>query len=272
MLAKPSGDGRERDVHSPADDDVVEPAEHLQTAVVVETTRVVGEVPPVDEDLGREPRIAVVAVEDRGTAQPDASVRPQCERHAVERHPVVDAATRGLRRSVGRHDADPRGLGPRAQRWIDGASAEQDGVEAGESPRLGPVLEQSVQLGRHEGREERGVAVSLEARQGRLEAEVLHHHRLVAGHQGPHDHLDPGDVRRRQRKQPAATGPQPSCTRLDARQDGVPREQDALGGPGRAGRLDEQPRRAPRVEPLAQLDDGMAGFVGDAQEAHAGQR
>ena len=160
VLAQPRGDRRRRHVHPAADHDVVEPAEHVQPAVLVEPAGVGGQEPAVDQGLGGRVRVAVVPVEQR-RARRSGSGRPPpiASADAVERVAVVDAAAGGLGRAVRRHDAHPGRLRPR--RAAPGRSGRRRAARCAarrSAVGLGRVVEQPVQLGRHQ-RDEAGAGV-----------------------------------------------------------------------------------------------------------------
>ena len=124
---------------------------------------------------------------------------------------------------------------------------------------LALVVEQPVQLGGHQRGEERDVAVVRQPVQGVREG-ALDHDGLVARDQGPADHLHARDVRRRQRQQPLAAGPQPPGGRVHRGEDRVPGELDPLGRPGRARGLHHQRRRlGHHRQPVAQRGDHLGG-------------
>jgi hypothetical protein len=99
--------------------DVVETAEHVQTAVVVEPARVGGEEPSVHQRLRGRGWVTVVPLEQRRSADPDPPVGTDDEGDAVERVPVVDAPTGRLGRAVRRHHAHTERLRASTQRRID---------------------------------------------------------------------------------------------------------------------------------------------------------
>ena len=102
-------------VDAAADHHVVDPAEHVQPAVLVEPAGVGGQEPAVDQHLGGQLGVAVVPVEERRPGDPDPAVGVERERDAVERVAVVDAAAGGLGRAVRRDHAHAGVLG-RARR------------------------------------------------------------------------------------------------------------------------------------------------------------
>ena len=136
-----------------ADDHVVEPAEHLQPAVLVDPAGVRGAEPAVDQHLARS---APGRRRTRRTASArEIRSRPsrvERERDAVERDAVVDAAAGGLRRAVRRDHASRRR--PRRGRAAAGSigpppSSTVRSVRSAATSSA--CVEQPVQLGRHQG-------------------------------------------------------------------------------------------------------------------------
>ncbi len=137
-----------------ADHHVVDPAEHVQPAVVVEPAGVGGQEPAVDQHLGG-------AAPGRRRTRRRASARRSGSgrrgRSRARRRRARSRRRRSRRRSRPSRTSRPRARRrrrPRApQRRVDRAAAEQHGVEAAQ--RVGVGVEQPVQLGRHQ-RDERG--------------------------------------------------------------------------------------------------------------------
>ena len=75
----------------------------------------------------------------------------------------------------------------------------------------------------------------------------------VAGHEGPADHLQPGDVRRRQRQQPPARAAEPArASRATDASTASPGQQHPLRGPGRARTSRRPAARGRRPRPTPQ--------------------
>ena len=232
-------------VHAAADDDVVEPAEHVQPAVVVEPPRVGGQEPAVDQHLGGQRRVAVVPVEQGRPGDPDPAVGADRHGHAVEREPVVDAAAGGLGRAVGRHHADagrhaPAGAAPgrpgrrRPARRRQAASA---AVSSG-------VVERRGGAGSRPGR------CTAPRRLPRRRRPATRGRRAAPAGAPPPATGRPPAARRRTTSGSASThGPAPpsrDSVAPDRREHRAPREHHALGPPGRAGRLDDDRLRLGR--------------------------
>ena len=101
VLAEPLGDEGERDLHPAADHDVVDAADDLEPAVVVEATLVGGEEPAVLDRGRRQLGVGLVVAEERGPGDPDAAAVAEGDADPVEGHAVVDAAAGRLRGAVG---------------------------------------------------------------------------------------------------------------------------------------------------------------------------
>ena len=226
VRAEPGRHRRQRHLHTAADHHVVEPAEHLEPAVLVEAAGVGGVEPPVHQRLRRQPGVAVVPVEEHRPGEPDPPVGAQRDRHPVERHAVVHAPAGGLRRAVRRHHPDAEVLRARPERRVDGSAAEQHRVHRPQRRHVGGRAEQPVQL----GRDQRGVR--------RVPPAV--EDRRVAGQQGPDDHLHARDVRRRQGQRPAPGPAEPADRRAAPR----PAPRRARAAPASGGPTSPRSRSA----------------------------
>ena len=274
MLAQSRGHRRARDVDPAGDDHVVDPTEHLQPTVLVEAAGVGGVEPAVDQHLGGQPGVAVVAVEDRGPGQPDATRGSQRDRHTVERDAVVDAAARGLGSAVRRDHAHTGRLGAGTQRGVYRPPAEQHGVEGpqrpgvvgGASPAV-PRRQHPVQLGGDERGEARHRRVLAQHRRGRLrEARVvLGEDRSVPGEPGPAHNLGTGDVGRRQGQQPRPLRAEARAGRPRRREHRPAAQDDPLGSARRAGGRHDQPLVVVALQPPG---EGAHGVGGAALEVH----
>ena len=124
------GDRRGGHVDPAADDHVVEPAEHLQPAVVVEAAGVGGEEPPVDEGLARSapgrrrsPRTGSARRSGSGRPSPSATATPSSGEPSYTQPPAVS-----LEPYVAT-TCTPAASARRAQGGVDRAAAEQDRVQ-----------------------------------------------------------------------------------------------------------------------------------------------
>ena len=168
VLTEPPRHRRRRHVDPAGHDHVVQPAEHLEPAVLVDAGGVRGQEPPVDQRLRRERRVAVVPVEQHGTRDPQPSLPVDGQAHPVQPDAVVDAPTGRLRRAVRRHDRHPGRGRPLAQSGVDRSATDQDRAERPQGRGLGGVVEHPVQLGRHQRDE-----VEVAGRRGRRDRAVL---------------------------------------------------------------------------------------------------
>ena len=205
---------------------------------------------PSTTDSRGELRVVVVVAEERRTGDPDPAAVAEGDLDPVERPAVVDAPAGGLGGAVGGDDVDPGLLRPRgaarrrARRRRRAPCGSARARRAGRGCR-GCGAAAWARATRRAG----GVAVV--GRGGATDVQAVDDDGLVAGDQGPDDHLHPGDVRRRQRQQPAAGSPQPPGGRLDAGDHARRGQHHALGPAGRAGRLDQQRVRGCRPRATA---------------------
>ncbi len=176
-------------------------------------------------------RVVGVPVEEDRAAQQHLPVITDADLDPVERATVVDASAAGLGHAVGLHEADAFGLGGGAHLRSQRAAADEDGVEAGQGRELGRVVQQPAQLRRDEG----DVAARAgHGRDGCGEGSGLEDG-LGAGDDRAEEHLQSGDVRRREVEHPLPGAAEPGVGGARGGAQGGAGERDRLGAACGAG-------------------------------------
>ena len=150
------------------------------------------------------------------------------------------------------------------------APADQHRAEAAQRLGRGGVVEQPVQLGRHQ----RDVAPLPRHPGGGVDQGAVLHHRRRAGEDRAEQHLQAGDVGGRQVEQPLAVAAEPGRRRGRRGPQRPAREQHALGLAGRPRRRHDQRLRlvGPGL-PVRQQAEHLVGAAGHgAEAAHGRQR
>ena len=267
VLAEPSGDGGDRDLHAAADDDVVDAADDLQASVLVEAAGVGGEEPAVDDGLGGELGVVGVVAEERRTGDAHASLgadrhrrprRAACRRRRTRRRSRTSRRWRRRGRPAPRRACARPGRGRRRRRGPRGSgrgprpargrprcggagsarARRTSGSSAWSAATARPMSRPSTTTGSWPATRERTMTCT----PATYDDGSASSHRPVAA--------------------------QPTGGRLDAGEHGAAREDDPLRPAGRAGGLDQQRWRGVGLEPPRQLPDGDGGLVRGPQETH----